>query len=890
MVLLAGGLAVCAGPLLHSVGLSGAALSASRAGGLVAVALAATALVRHGRRTPGRSARPWLLIAAVAALEGLWQVGESFPQSRLDGFGDVQHLIAALVLTVALWLLPAPVEDRHGLVRTAMDAAAAGFAFAVPSWELLDRDWGGGTLLAQLSTVAHPTVNVMLASAAVAVLARARRGGGLTFPPLLAMTLGAGLLAVADMVEHGAYHGLLVPAMVGLALVSFAAGGLCSDMGESEVIARWRERFAVLVPLAPLSGAGALMLSAAISGARLSNITLVFAVLLLLTLVAGGVVARLDGIAVERSLDDLVLKRTITLGTREKWFRSLVQNSSDVITVVDVRGVVRYQTPSVTRILGHDPHLLVGTRFSGLLRPIDGRKLEAALSAASRKPGRTVTLEFPIWHKSGHWCDTETTITSLVHDPDIRGLVLNSRDVSERRQLEEALTHQAFSDPLTGLANRALFRQEVESALADAFAPGEVAVLFLDLNGFKAVNDAQGHHVGDELLGLVSKRLAHSVRPGDLVARLGGDEFGILVSGAGAEEGAVWVAERVRRALAAPFLLDGREMTLGASTGIAVVDDDDQTADQLLRNADLAMYRAKSRHDLSFVRFEAQMHDALLARVRAESDLRQAVVHGDLVLHYQPVVELSSGRIVGAEALVRWRHAERGLIQPSDFIELAEETGLVNEIGSWALTECCAQGARWQRYAAPGGFFKIAVNVSARQLEVGLPRQLRDALAESGLPGQALTLEMTESVLMERTEDSVELLRRLKTIGVKVAVDDFGTGYSSLSYLSRFPVDILKIDRSFVQNIGGDDPGSAELVTTIVRLGESLRLETVAEGIETDQQRDLLRDLGCTYGQGFLFARPMAAEDLDALLADDAGGEAMRRGGEPSGVVEIAAS
>ena len=356
------------------------------------------------------------------------------------------------------------------------------------------------------------------------------------------------------------------------------------------------------------------------------------------------------------------------------------------------------------------------------------------------------------------------------------------------------------------------------------------------------------------------------MRPGDVVARLGGDEFAVLVTGPTAEEGAVWVAERVRRALATPYVLDGRELTLGGSTGLAISDSGDETADQLLRNADLAMYRAKSRRDLSFVRFEAQMHDALLARVKAETDLRHAVVHGDLVLHYQPVVELVTGRIVGVEALARWAHPELGLIAPGRFIDLAEETGLVGDIGSWALQETCRQGARWQRHAAPGGVFKVAVNVSAKQLEAGLPREVRDVLSANKLPGAALTLEMTESVLMERTDEIVELLRRIKTLGVRLAVDDFGTGYSSLSYLSRFPVDILKVDKSFVAHLGQED-GQSELVRTIVRLGESLRLDTVAEGIETPEQRVALEAMGCTYGQGFLFARPMPAAEIDALLA-----------------------
>jgi diguanylate cyclase (GGDEF)-like protein len=387
------------------------------------------------------------------------------------------------------------------------------------------------------------------------------------------------------------------------------------------------------------------------------------------------------------------------------------------------------------------------------------------------------------------------------------------------------------------------------------------ALLLFDIDGFKDINDTYGHPAGDELLVEVSRRLLAAIPSGATVARLGGDEFAVVVDGG--DDVARAVGERVLTALALPVPLDGGPVAAHGSIGVAssAVGGVRERAGELLRNADLAMYRAKSRRDQSFVRFEAQMHDALLARMKAESDLRQAVTRGDLVMYYQPVVELSSRTVIGVEALVRWKHHERGLISPADFIDLAEETGLVGEIGRWALEESCKQGARWQKHAAPGGHFKMAVNVSARQLDATLPRQVRDILSSTGLPGPALTLEMTESVLMERTDEVVELLRRMKTLGLKVAVDDFGTGYSSLSYLSRFPVDILKIDKSFVQHLGNDS-GKGELVHTIVRLGESLRLDTVAEGIETVAQVDRLRGLGCDLAQGFYFAKPGPAQDV----------------------------
>jgi len=831
-------------------------------------ASAAVALMLRARTGPLRARACWVLLGTAALAHGTLAMTGEVAAHRATGW---PHVVVGLLVCAGLWLVPAPDDSRKALLRTGLDALAAGFALAVPAVEVLLPD-GLATAGGRPSLLLHPTVGVMLATVAVAVVARARRPGGLAMPSLVLLATGAAGLAVIDVVARLDIREPLGLVLAAAPMLLWAVGAaLRLDEPESDRATTWRERIAVLTPLAPVTAAAAVLLGANVFGEPLTGLSLGCAVLLAVTLTAGGVLARLDSLATERTMDSLVLKRTVSLGDREKWFRALVQNSSDVITVVDARGTVRFQTPSVTRILGHDPAQLVGTAVTDLLRPTDARRLRSALTSAARSPGRPVTLDFPVWAKDGTWCDTETTVTSLVHDPDIRGLVLNTRDVSERRRLEEKLTQQAYSDELTGLANRSFFRSKVEMALKVALAPREVAVLFLDLDGFKSVNDTQGHHVGDELLCLVAKRLSSSVRPGDVVARLGGDEFAVLVTGPTAEEGAVWVADRVRRALSAPYVLDGRELTLGGSTGLAISDTGDETADQLLRNADLAMYRAKGRRDRSFVRFEAQMHDALLARVKAESDLRQAVSRGDLVLHYQPVVELVSGRIVGVEALVRWDHAELGLIAPGRFIDLAEETGLVSDIGRWALQESCRQGARWQRYAAPGGSFKVAVNVSARQLEQRLPREVRDALGAAGLPGSALTLEMTESVLMERTDEVVELLRRIKTLGVRLAVDDFGTGYSSLSYLSRFPVDILKVDKSFVAHLGQED-GQGELVRTIVRLGESLRLDTVAEGIETVEQRRALEAMGCAFGQGFLFARAVPAAEVDALLAAQAAG------------------
>ena len=377
-------------------------------------------------------------MAGTVAGLGVWAVLVEPPVHSTRSLG--MHLVVTGVVGLALWLLPSPHITRRGLVRLGTDAAAAGFAFAIPAAELVLPE--GGRALGSVGGLLHPVADVLLATLAVAVLARSRHQGGLAVAPCVAMTLGAIVLAVSDLMFQAGALETRCEGMLALAVMLWTVGAwLPGDGAESDPETHWRERVAVLAPLAPLvrGGRGA----ARVHGLRPPDspaVTLAAAVLLTATVVAGGVMARLDTLGTERTLDELVLKRTITIGTREKWFRSLVQNSSDVITVVDVRGVVRYLTPSVTPILGHDPKLLVGTRFTALLRPGDGRRLDAALASAARSPGRPVTLDFPIWTKSGAWCDTETTVTSLVHDPDIRGLVLNTRDISERRRLEEQLT------------------------------------------------------------------------------------------------------------------------------------------------------------------------------------------------------------------------------------------------------------------------------------------------------------------------------------------------------------------------------------------------------------------------------------------------------------------
>jgi diguanylate cyclase (GGDEF)-like protein/PAS domain S-box-containing protein len=551
------------------------------------------------------------------------------------------------------------------------------------------------------------------------------------------------------------------------------------------------------------------------------------------------------------------------LRQNEARFRSLVQHSSDVIIVIRADGTVRFVSPSVTRVFGYDPSEMLRQTVSELLHPDDRERAAAFFRQAAQAPGVTGPVEWRFRQPDGTWLHAEILATNLLDDATVKGVVLNTRDVSERRRLEEQLTHQAFHDPLTGLANRALFRDRVSHALALAQRRGSpVTVLFLDLDDFKKVNDSLGHGEGDRLLIAVAERFLACARNADTVARLGGDEFAILIEGADGREG---LPDRLAAAMSHPFSLSGNQVRATASIGVASASPGDR-ADDLLRNADMAMYAAKRHGKGRAETYESRMYADVRERLDLETALRAAVERHELQLLYQPIVHLPSGGIYGVEALIRWEHPQFGRLLPQHFIPLAEETGVIVQLGSWVLGEACRQLQVW-RAAHPELPLTIAVNISGRQLlGSGVADTLRQTLTSSGVEASAVVLEITESVLMQETDAVLERLQQLKALGVRLAIDDFGTGYSSLSYLQRFPIDILKIAKPFVDVVSQGADRSA-LARAIVGLGDTLKLQTIAEGIERAEQRAALIELGCTLGQGYHFWPALPAAGIEELLA-----------------------
>jgi diguanylate cyclase (GGDEF)-like protein/PAS domain S-box-containing protein len=553
------------------------------------------------------------------------------------------------------------------------------------------------------------------------------------------------------------------------------------------------------------------------------------------------------------------------LRTSYSLLNAIIEGTSDVIFVKDTEGRYVMCNNRFAEFMGRPVEEILGKFDEQLFAPEEARRYresDARVLAGGPlvyEDSTTVTGK-PQWHLVNKFAYRDAEGRPI-------GIVGVAADITSRKQAEEQLVHDAFHDALTGLPNRALFMEELRLAVDRRRRRADYAftVLFLDLDRFKVVNDSLGHMAGDQLLVAIAQRLQQCIRPGDRVARLGGDEFTVLLDDIGDVDDATRVADRIQAELQSAFDLAGTEVFSSASIGIALSSTGYERPEDVLRDADLAMYRAKTLGGARYQVFDLGMHARAKARLELETDLRRAMERQEFRLYYQPILSQVTGQIVSFEALLRWDHPRRGLVLPSDFIGVAEETNLVGPIGRWVLGEACRQVAEWQGALPPGRELGVSVNVSGRQLlSPELLQDVSDAVARAGLAAGQLHLEVTENVIVVDADGAAGILRRLKALGVRILMDDFGTGYSSLSYLHRFPLDALKIDRVFVSRM--ENPENLELVRTIVTLARNLGLKVIAEGVETSMQWVQLRALECEYVQGHLFSPPVEAAAATTLL------------------------
>jgi PAS domain S-box-containing protein len=576
------------------------------------------------------------------------------------------------------------------------------------------------------------------------------------------------------------------------------------------------------------------------------------------------------------------------LGERERLFQLITENAADMIAVIDRNGQRLYNSPAYQKVLGYDPEELAATSSMDQIHPEDrARVLEAAEKA--RNTGRGERLEYRIRHKDGSWRFIEST-ASAIRSPEgeTEGLVIVNRDITERKRAEEKLDHLSFHDGLTNLPNRALFLDRLQRAITQARRHSDFrfAVLFIDIDEFKVFNDSLGHVAGDALLIQIAQRLTVCLRGADTVsrprlgdtpeilsgestlARPGGDEFTVLIEELHDPSDTIRVAERIQQKLAVPFDLNGQEIVLTVSIGIAFSSSAGAEAQDVLGDAEIAMYRAKSTGKSRCEVFDHAMHAGAIKRLQLETELRKAIELNQLRVYYQPIVSLSNGQIVGFEALSRWQRPER-LVMPGEFIEVADETGLILPINRQLLYDACRQLRAWQALFPSDPPLTLNVNITPKQFaQPELASEIGKTLRETGLDPSCLNLEITETIAMADAKRSAVVLSELKALGVSLDIDDFGTGYSSLSRLQGFPVDTLKIDRAFISRID-TDLATLEIVRVIVMLAHGLRLKVVAEGVETQVQLDLLKDIGCELAQGYFYSKPVAPETIEQLLSDN---------------------
>ncbi|MEX0734851.1 MAG: EAL domain-containing protein [Steroidobacteraceae bacterium] len=836
------------------------------------IAAAILSAVAAWKATDPAVRRTWTCFAAAIGVYSIGNVLNStywvFGVDPFPSIGDVFFLGFYPLLFAGILTAIRAASVRMPWVRLALDATILMLGFGAFFWFFViaptaaaDRD---PDVIKYVLTQSYIALNCIMLLAFGVLLMHAG-SGAMARRTLVLLTIGFSTMSLADIVWAMAkVTGSYLPGGLSDALYLSCYAWLIAAAreqlrGEAPVRAQSSAVGAALVQGMPYLAmlVSFLMLVYVESSSVASPATAMTVIIFLLTLLVmlrQGVLSR----------DDALLRERRAAGIVEARYASLIKNASDVIMIADVDGRLRFASPVAERTFGMHPDDLVGRNLLDLWGEADRERLAAFLAEVAATRGRSVGPVEVTVGSGARRSTLESVGSNLLDDPAIAGLALNFRDVSERKALEEQLRQLAFHDPLTLLANRSLFRNRVQHALAlTQRSRQRVAVMFLDLDNFKNVNDSLGHDAGDRLLQAAAQRLVKSTRPSDTVARLGGDEFAILLEGINDSADVERIATAITRSFDEPLLLDGSDTHIAASIGIAFSQEDDDT-EQLLRNADIAMYNAKATGKARFIVFQPRMQEQLRERLRLEEDIDRALERNEFFLEFQPVVDLKNRELLGIEALVRWQHPDHGLVMPAAFIPTVEESGRIVELGRWVLIEACRGVRAWRDSIVAGDGLRVAVNISGRHLQhADLVADVRNALEISGLEPENLVIELTESTIMHNTEVNLERFRELKALGVRLAIDDFGMGYSSLSYLHRFPIDILKIDRSFVGRLTEQD--GPELARAVVMLGETLGLETVAEGVEHEDQVAKLLELGCVAGQGFLFARSSSLADVTAM-------------------------
>jgi diguanylate cyclase (GGDEF)-like protein/PAS domain S-box-containing protein len=849
-----------------------------------AALIAAVACMVAATFHSGRSRFAWVLLGtgalAWAAGEGIGAYYEFIgEQLRYPPLTDIGHLVAVPLAVAGIAVFP----GRHrGASRVAflLDGAILAGALVLISWATV---LGGvyhshtGVGASALTGLAYPISDIVMAVMALLLVGRTAGAGRL--PLLLVMTgIFANLLADSASVYLTTVTGQAPAAIMG---TGWVAGFLLMALGavRAALLAgsatraddRAPGRWTIFVPYIPVSVAAVIAVLKNVSGPP--EALLLWDLIVVVALV---IVRQFIVIMDNQTLNQKLASQSAALRESEDHFRALVQNSGDAVLLADADGMVRFASSSIDRFFAYSSTELVGQPFSELLHPEDQPAFAAGLKKALSASALPVVVHCRFRHKLGGWTHCEVTITNLLHRSSSQAIVLNIRDVTDRKDMEARLAHLAAHDPVTSLPNRLSFRNQLDAALERSVPGRAVAVLALDIDDFKLVNDALGERASDDLLGMIGGRLGKLIAPADVVARLGADEFAVLMQNVVQEDEPVELAERIVEHFKAPFNVQEREIILRLSMGIAPQAGRGDTAETMMRDADIALNAAKALGKGRFERYQPQQHAAVSDRMELESDLARAIQRRQLVLHYQPAIRLKDGVLLGFEALVRWNHPRRGLLSPGDFIALADATGLIVPLQRWVLGQACADGRHWQIQFPAAEAMQISVNVSRRGLEdADLATDVAHACTAAAFAPGRLVLELTQGATLEG-KDTLARLLELHEGGVKLALDDFGAGSAPLTALRDLPVDIVKLDHSFVARMA-DSATDATVARAVIDLGNTLGMMTMADGIERAEQLAALQALGCVAGQGYFLSRPLTAAAVERLLAEcDAAGGGLR--------------